>query len=213
MWSRALNRGVEPWNRTAGCRTCAAGGGLGGPGCASTCGISARRAQASAIVTRRAETAPAGSVRRSRIERDPRRGGTPIKFVPASSSSNGTRITATRITPSDRHRAAPWRVARRRAGNGRAAGSVRFAPRCARDVAAVGRPPAPCGQCRAACSASRGRARRSRAPWRPLTRFRRRTARPGMARRTRNARGCADAHRGVMTQGKADRVAAGGGGR
>ena len=34
--------------------------------------ISARRAQASAIVTRRAETAPAGSVRRSRIERYPK---------------------------------------------------------------------------------------------------------------------------------------------
>ena len=77
-------------------------------GYASKCGISARRAQASAIVTRRAETAPAGSVRRSRIERDPER-GTPTNFVLASSSSNGTRIRATRITPSDRHRAASRR--------------------------------------------------------------------------------------------------------
>ena len=43
-------------------------------GYALKCAISARRAQASAIITRRAETAPAGSVRRSRIERDPERG-------------------------------------------------------------------------------------------------------------------------------------------
>ena len=160
-------------------------------GYALKCAISARRAQASAIITRRAETAPAGSVRRSRIERDPER-GTPTKFVLASSSSNGTRITATRITPSDRHRAARRWIARCGAGNGRAAGSVRSAPRCTRDVAAGGRPPVPCGQRRAACSASRGRARRSGAPWRPLTGFRRRTAatrrgtadeeRPGMRR-------------------------------
>ena len=100
--------GVEPSNRTAGCRTRAAGWWNPRSGCASMCAISARRAQASAIVTRRAETAPAGSVRRSRIERDPER-GTPVKFVLASSSSNGTRIGTTRITRSDRHRAAPRR--------------------------------------------------------------------------------------------------------
>ena len=40
-------------------------------GDASKCGIGARRAQTSVIVTRRAETALAGSVRRSRIERGP----------------------------------------------------------------------------------------------------------------------------------------------
>ena len=42
------------------------------PAWAASWRISARRAQASAIVTRRAETGPAGSVRRSRIERDPK---------------------------------------------------------------------------------------------------------------------------------------------
>ena len=51
-------------------RACAAGGGPRGPPGAVRHRISARRAQASAIVTRRAETL-GGSVRRSRIERGP----------------------------------------------------------------------------------------------------------------------------------------------
>ena len=102
----------------------------------------------------------------------PRR-GTPIKFVLVSSSSNGTRIRATRITPSDRHRTAPVRIARRGVGNGRAAGSVRFAPRRTRHVAGVVARPFPAGSVgppagASGCSSGRGRKARCRRVGKPV---------------------------------------------
>ena len=67
-------------------------------------------------------------------------------------------------------------ITRRWAGIGRVARMPGKPPETRAVLPIVAAPPAPCGQRTAASAASRMRARRSRAPWRPLTRLRRRSA-------------------------------------
>ena len=98
-------------------------------------------------------------------------------------------------------------LGRRRAGC-EVGGECRTWPRHA---AARGRPPAPCGQRRTALTASRMRARRSRAPWRPLTRLRRRTTRMAGAQRMKMGGAALTCITHATANGTTDQVAAAGG--